>query len=114
MSLNPLRLATEGFFTSTSIGENTLNPATLNAITEAVWDVLGSEHLAAGTTGASLATALALVQAFTLGRFRINYPESEAIQYDINGNPLKTFTLRDKDGNLATFAQTAVDRVPQP
>ena len=116
MTLNPLRLATEGFFTSLAAGENTLNPATLNAITGAVWDVLNSDHLAAGTTGASLATTLALVQAFTLGRFKINYDATPptATQYNIDGTVRQVFILRDKDGNPATSAQTAVDRVPQP
>jgi hypothetical protein len=114
MTLNPLRLATEGFFTSLAAGENTLNPATLNAITGAVWDVLNSDHLAAGSTGASLATTLALVQAFTLGRFKIDYEASTATQYRPDGTVLKVFNLRDKDGNPAIVAQTAVDRVPQP
>jgi hypothetical protein len=114
MTLNPLRLATEGFFTSLAAGENTLNPATLNAITGAVWDVLSSDHLTAGSTGASLATTLALVQAFTLGRFKIDYETSTATQYRPDGTVLKVFNLRDKDGNPAIVAQTAVDRVPQP
>jgi hypothetical protein len=64
MTLNPLRLATDGFFLGT--GENTLNPATLNAITGAVWDVLSSDHLAAGTTGANLATKASQASVDTL------------------------------------------------
>lgn len=111
MTLNPLRLATEGFFVS--LGENTLNSATLNAITGAVWDVLNSDHVAAGSTGASLATTLALVQAFTLGRFKIDYEASTATQYRPDGTVLKVFDLRDKDGDPAIVAQAAVDRVPQ-
>ena len=112
MTLNPLRLATDGFFLGT--GENTLNPATLNAITGAVWDVLSSDHLAAGTTGASLATTLALAQAFTLGRFKIDYPNSTATQYNVDGTVRKVFSLLDNQGNPAIDAQSAVDRVPLP
>ena len=110
MSLDPLRLATDGFFLGT--GENTLNPATLNAITGAVWDVLISDHLDSGSTGASLATSLSLIQAFTTGRFQINYGQSKAFQYNRDGTLLQEFNLLDADGNPAISAQTAVDRVP--
>jgi hypothetical protein len=56
------------------------------------------------------------VQAFTLGRFKINYDATPptATQYNIDGTVRQVFILRDKDGNPATSAQTAVDRVPQP
>jgi hypothetical protein len=112
MSLDPLRLATDGFFGPVEIGG--LTPENVAAIAGAVWDALGSDHLDSGSTGASLATTLALAQAFTLGRFKIDYEASTATQYRSDGTVLKVFNLRDKDGNPATNAQTAVDRVPQP
>jgi hypothetical protein len=76
--------------------------------------VLSSDHLAAGTTGASLATTLALAQAFTLGRFKIDYPNSTATQYNVDGTVRKVFSLLDDQGNPAIDAQSAVDRVPLP
>lgn len=55
MSLVPLRLATDGFFTSQSAGENTLNPATLDAIRDSVWTAILSQYQSAGTAGKKLA-----------------------------------------------------------
>jgi hypothetical protein len=109
MSLDPLRLATDGFFGPTEGG---LTPESIASIAGAVWDVLISDHLDSGSTGASLATSLSLIQAFTTGRFQINYGQSKAYQYNRDGTLLQEFNLLDADGNPAISAQTAVDRVP--
>jgi hypothetical protein len=61
-----------------------------------------------------IASTLALAQAFTLGRFKIDYPNSTATQYNPDGTVQKVLSLLDNDGNPASSAQTAVDRVPQP
>lgn len=55
MSLIPLRLATDGFFTSQSAGESTLNPATLDAIRDSVWTAVLSQYQTLGTAGKKLA-----------------------------------------------------------
>ena len=110
MSLDPLRLATDGFFGPVEIGG--LTPENVAAIAGAVWDALGSDHLSVGSTGASLATSVSLIQAFTTGRFQINYGQSKAYQYNRDGTLLQEFNLLDADGNPAISAQTAVDRVP--
>ena len=60
MTLVPLRLATDGFFTSQLVGENTLNPATLNAIRDSVWTAVLSQYQSAGTAGAKLTLASTL------------------------------------------------------
>lgn len=148
MTLVPLRLATDGFFTSQSAGENTLNPATLDAIRDRVWTAALSQYQTIGTAGRKLsdtatptnippgltaqqvweytggdrslsgaqavnsAVTLGLVQAFVQGRFRINYANGTATQYNPDGTVLQVFDLRDADGNDAFSAQTAVDRVP--
>ena len=148
MTLVPLRLATDGFFTSQSAGENTLNPATLDAIRDSVWTAVLSQYQTAGTAGRKLsdtatptnippgltaqqvweytggdrslsgaqavnsAVTLGLVQAFVQGRFRINYANGTATQYNPDGTVLQVFDLRDADGDMAINAQTAVDRVP--
>ena len=62
----------------------------------------------------AIANILSLAQAFTLGRFKIDYSNSIATQYNPDGTVRKVFALRDDQGNPATSAQTAVDRVPQP
>jgi hypothetical protein len=46
------------------------------------------------------------------GRHKIDYLNSTATQYDLDGEVRTVFVLRDQDGNLATSAQTAVERVP--
>jgi hypothetical protein len=61
---------------------------------------------------AGIANTLALAQAFTTGRFQINYSQGKAFQYNRNGTLLQEFNLFDANGNPATSAQTAVDRVP--
>jgi hypothetical protein len=83
-------------------------------ITNAVWNATLSNYLTAGSTGASLASTLALAQAFTLGRFKIDYPNSTATQYNPDGTVRKVFALQDDQGNPAIDAQSAVDRVPLP
>ena len=83
-------------------------------ITNAVWNATLSNYLTAGSTGASLASTLALAQAFTLGRFKIDYPNSTATQYNVDGTVRKVFSLLDDQGNPAIDAQSAVDRVPLP
>jgi hypothetical protein len=67
-----------------------------------------------GAVNPDIASTLALAQAFTLGRFKIDYPNSTATQYNPDGTVQKVFSLLDNDGNPASSAQTAVDRVPQP
>jgi len=60
MTLIPLRLATDGFFTSQSTGESTLNPATLTAIQNSVWSAVLAQYQTAGTAGAKLTLASTL------------------------------------------------------
>jgi hypothetical protein len=67
-----------------------------------------------GAVNPDIASTLALAQAFTLGRFKIDYPNSTATQYNPDGTVRKVFTLRDDQGNPAIDAQSAVDRVPLP
>lgn len=77
----------------------------------------GAELLGIDVVGAvnpDIANTLALAQAFTLGRFRIDYPNSTATQYNADGTVRKVFALRDDQGNPAIDAQSAVDRVPLP
>ena len=81
MTLNPLRLATDGFFVAK--GENTLNSATLNAITGAVWDELLSSHTIAGTTGAKLNA----VSTLTVGDIPAGLTAQQVWQY-----PTRTLT----------------------
>jgi len=52
MTLIPLRLATDGFFTS--VGQNSLNQATLDAIQNSVWSAVLAQYQTAGTAGAKL------------------------------------------------------------
>ena len=117
MTLIPLRLATDGFFTSQSTGESTLNPATLTAIQNSVWSAVLAQYQTAGTAGrvADLAAAASLAQAG--GRFVISYdPEgysSTATQYNPNGTVYKIFSLLNAEGDPAVNAVTAVERVPQ-
>lgn len=63
---------------------------------------------------AALVSANAAALAVADGRHKIDYLNSAAIQYDADGNVRTTFDLLDVDGNPATTAQTAVERVPQP
>lgn len=115
MTLVPLRLATDGFFTSQSAGENTLNPATLDAIRDSVWTAVLAQYQTIGTAGrvADLAAAASLAQAG--GRFVISYNEngSTATQYNPDGTVYKIFALLNAEGDPAINAQTAVERVPQ-
>ena len=67
-----------------------------------------------GAVNPDIASTLALAQAFTLGRFRIDYPNSTATQYNVDGTVRKVFSLLDDQGNPAIDAQSAVDRVPLP
>ena len=62
---------------------------------------------------AGIASTKGLVEAFTLGRFKIDYAASTATQYNPDGTVRKVFLLQDDQGNPATDPQTAVDRVPQ-
>jgi len=113
MTLIPLRLATDGFFTS--VGQNSLNQATLDAIQNSVWSAVLAQYQTAGTAGriADLAAAASLAQAG--GRFVISYNEngSTATQYNPNGTVYKIFSLLNAEGNAAINAQTAVERIPQ-
>jgi len=115
MTLIPLRLATDGFFTS--VGQNSLNQATLDAIQNSVWSAVLAQYQTAGTAGriADLAAAASLAQAG--GRFVISYdPEgysSTATQYNPNGTVYKIFSILNAEGNAAINAQTAVERIPQ-
>ena len=61
-----------------------------------------------------IASTKALVEAFTLGQFTINYQASTATQYNPDGTVRKVFLLKDDQGNPATDPQSAVSRVPQP
>jgi hypothetical protein len=67
-----------------------------------------------GAVNPDIASTLALAQAFTMGRFRIDYPNSTATQYNVDGTVRKVFSLLDDQGNPAIDAQSAVDRVPLP
>jgi hypothetical protein len=67
-----------------------------------------------GAVNPDIASTLALAQAFTLGRFKIDYPNSTATQYNPDGTVRKVFSLLDDQGNPAIDAQSAVDRVPLP
>ena len=113
MTLIPLRLATDGFFTS--VGQNSLNQATLDAIQNSVWSAVLAQYQTAGTAGrvADLAAAASLAQAG--GRFVISYNEngSTATQYNPNGTVYKIFSLLNAEGDPAVNAVTAVERVPQ-
>ena len=113
MALIPLRLATDGFFTS--VGQNSLNQATLDAIQNSVWSAVLAQYQTAGTAGrvADLAAAASLAQAG--GRFVISYNEngSTATQYNPNGTVYKIFSLLNAEGDPAVNAVTAVERVPQ-
>lgn len=117
MTLVPLRLATDGFFTSQSAGENTLNPATLDAIRDSVWTAVLAQYQTAGTAGKALSDAAKASLAQAGGRFVINYdPEgyaSTATQYNPDGTVYKIFALLNAEGDPAINAQTAVERVPQ-
>ena len=67
-----------------------------------------------GAVNPDIASTLALAQAFTLGRFKVDYPNSTATQYNPDGTVRKVFALQDDQGNPAIDAQSAVDRVPLP
>ena len=67
-----------------------------------------------GAVNPDIASTLALAQAFTLGRFKIDYPNRTATQYNVDGTVRKVFSLLDDQGNPAIDAQSAVDRVPLP
>jgi hypothetical protein len=83
-------------------------------IAEQVWTYAGSDRALSGSQANLFSNLLSLVQAFTLGRHRIDFAASTTTQYNIDGTVRQVFNLRDKDGSPATNAQTAVDRVPQP
>ena len=59
-----------------------------------------------------ISDTLSFIEALATGRFKINYPDSTATQYNRDGSVLQVFDLKDGSGNPATSAQTAVDRVP--
>jgi hypothetical protein len=90
---------------SVSVGEN---------IAQSIWAYNQGDRSLSGSQANLFSNLLSLVQAFTLGRHRIDFAASTTTQYNIDGTVLKVFDLRDKDGNPAIVAQTAVDRVPQP
>jgi hypothetical protein len=90
--------ATTGLVTST------------NATAQEVWEYVGrSLDGAQATTLITIeGAALALVD----GRFMIDYANSTATQYAQDGSTRTVFDLYDRDGNLATTAESAVDRRP--
>jgi hypothetical protein len=90
---------------SVSVGEN---------IAQSIWAYNQGDRSLSGSQANLFSNLLSLVQAFTLGRHRIDFAASTTTQYNIDGTVRQVFNLRDKDGSPATNAQTAVDRVPQP
>jgi hypothetical protein len=46
------------------------------------------------------------------GRFNIDYANSRETQYNIDGSVRTVFEIYDRDGNLATTPESAVDRRP--
>jgi hypothetical protein len=101
----PLGIDVVGALPDVNVGEN---------IAQQVWTYAGSDRALSGSQADDQATILALVQAFVEGRVKINYPNSTVTQYNVDGTVRKVFRLQDDQGGLATSAQTAVDRVPQP
>lgn len=95
-------------------------PETEDALTDALTAypvaTLAQVQAAGFTSGrdASLAATEAAAKAVADGRHKIDYLAATATQYDVDGNPRTVFDLLDQDGNPATTAQAAVERVPQP
>lgn len=63
--------------------------------------------------GTVFADARAAALAVADGRHRIDYANSTATQYDTDGTTRTVFDLYDRDGNLATTPEGAVDRRPR-
>lgn len=93
---------------------------TANAVADALTAypvaTLAQVQAAGFTSGrdASLVATEAAAKAVADGRHKIDYLAATATQYDVDGNPRTVFDLLDQDGNPATTAQAAVERVPQP
>lgn len=62
---------------------------------------------------ANLTAAKTAAEAVADGRHAIDYTTSTATQYNADGSERTVFDLLDSDGNPATTAATAVERVPQ-
>jgi hypothetical protein len=92
---------------------------TANAVTDALVaypvPTLAQTQAAGFTTerNASLVATEAAAKAVADGRHVIDYLNSIATQYEADGSVRTVFDLIDQDGNPATTAQAAVERVPQ-
>jgi hypothetical protein len=78
-----------------------------------VWGYNGADRSLSGAQATALISADAAARAVADGRHDIDFANSTTTQYNADGTVRTVFDLEDADGNPATTAANAVNRVPQ-